>query len=761
MIQSAPRATPALVALEQVFMSTLRAAMPDRVTFHSEYLDLGMFESSGGFEEELVAYLGAKHARARFDLVAVTASTGLRFALRHRARLFAGVPIVFAAVDRRAAADIRLDADVSGVWVSPDWKGTLEAARRLQPEIERAVVVTGASPIDRVWAAEARAQLGRLDRPIELTFVENLSIDAVLDRVAQLPARSVVLLGAFQADGAGRRFFGPEAAARISAASMAPVYAMGDTQLGHGPVGGHVVSFELHGRRAAEVAIRMLGGERPPPIEGETNVYRFDARQLRRWDLDRARLPAASEVLFDEPSLWRAYGGYGVAGLVLLALQTWLIIGLLANRAERRRAQQTLADQLRFETLISDLLASQLTRPASGVETQISRALALIGADLDVDRVMLATRDESRRGVDVTHAWTRDGIPAAPDSLERRTFPWMAARLAEDRVVVVSPRHPLPAEATVDRREMLALGTRSLLAVPLLIEGRVIGVLSCSTVRAEREWSGALIERFRLLAEVFASTLARRRAEVAARESEERFRQQRQELTHALRVNTLGELGASLAHEINQPLSAILMNARALSVLLERGASEQGTMREALADIAADAKRAGDIIDRLRALARKEHVRERGLSLDALVDEVAGLLHQDFVRRGITVHRVTAPGLPPVAGDRIQLQQIFLNLLVNAGDALDGTEREGREITVTTRQPTPKLVEVAVRDTGIGVKDGDLERMFERFVSTKPGGLGMGLAISRSIVEAHGGRIYAKANTERGIAVYVELPVGA
>jgi len=761
LIQVTPRMAPALVAHEQAFTAMLKAAWPGPVTFHSEYLELMLFDQRDSFEEPLVGYLAAKYARTKPDLVAVTASTGLRFALRHRARLFAGVPIVFSAVDRGAAADIVLDDDVSGVWLSPDWRGTLDAARSLQPDLERVVVVTGASGIDRVWTASARAQLARLERPLPITYLDGLAIEALEQRLAALPARSAVLLGAFQRDGAGRTFVNTEVTARIAAVSAAPIYTMGEGSVGLGAVGGHTISFEAQGRRAAELAVRMLRGERPPPEEADTNVFRFDARQLGRWGLDARRLPPGSVLLFAEPSLWQTYRGWVMAAGVVLALQTWLIIGLLASRSQRRRAQQALAGQLRFETLISDLLASQLTVPAGGVDGQVQRALALIGADLDADRVVLAERDADRRRNEVAYSWAREGVSAIPTSLAWRVFPWMSGRLGQGHAVVLSPLRPLPPEAEADRQAMLEHGTRSLLAVPLMVEGRSFGVLSCSTVRSAREWPDALIERLRLLAEVFASALARRRAEATAREIEERFRLQRQELTHALRVNTLGELSASLAHEINQPLSAILVNARAMRTLLGRGPGEQAVMREALDDIAADAKRAGDIIDRLRALSRKEHVARRGLSLDTLVDEVARLLHQDFVRRGITVHRVAAPGLPPVSGDPIQLQQIVLNLLVNAGEALEGVERAAREVALVTGHAAPGLVELAVRDTGIGGKDMDLERMFERFVTTKSGGLGMGLAISRSIAEAHGGRVYAKANTDRGLTVYVELPAEA
>ncbi|HEY3064951.1 MAG TPA: ATP-binding protein [Methylomirabilota bacterium] len=761
LIHVVPRSTPALLAVEQTFTSTLRSITPERLAFHSEYVDLAMFEKKEAFETELVAYLAAKYAHTKLDLVGITGSDALRFTMRHRAQLFAGVPVVFIAVMRRVAADIALDADVSGVWLSTDWKGTLAAARRLQPDVERAVVVSGASPVDRIWAADARAQLARLDNPISITYLEEMSIEGVVERVAALPPRTVVLLGAFLTDATGRRFSGPETSALLSSASPVPVYVLSETQLGYGAVGGRLTSFELQGRRGAEIAAMMLRGERPPPIEPDTLAYRFDARQLRRFGLDARRLPPGSAIEFERPSLWRAYRGYLVAAAALLALQAWTIIVLLANRAQRRRVQQTLAAELRFETLISDLLASHLTLPAAVLDSHVERALALIGAHLDVDRVVLVERDADRRRIEITHAWTRDATSALPRSIESRAFPWISERLAAGHTVVVSPLRPLPAVAETDRRAMLRYGTRSMLAVPLVVEEAVVGVLSCATMRSEREWPEALINRLRLVAKVFASALARREAEAAARESEARFQQQREDLARALRINTLGELGTSLAHEINQPLSAILLNARTLLTLLQRGAAADTTATEALADIAADARRAGDIIARLRALSRKEHAPERGVDLNAVVDEVTGLMHQDFVRRGIVVHRFSTPALPTVSGDRIQLQQIFLNLLVNASEALEGTERGYRDITIATGRPAAGLVEVAVRDSGAGAKHVDIERMFERFVTTKPDGLGMGLAISRSIAAAHGGRIYAKANADRGLTVYVELPAEA
>jgi len=212
------------------------------------------------------------------------------------------VPIVFGGVDRSAAGDIGLGEGISGVWLSVDWAGTLDAALRLQPRIERALVVTGASSAMRVWAEAARSQLEGPGRPVAITYMSAPTMEDVLARVAALSPGTVVLLGPFGRDATGRDFRTPEAGARIAKASAVPVYTVIDGNIGSGVVGGRVVSFEAHGSRQAEIGARLLRGEQPASDETGTNVYRFDARQLQRWNLDAGRLPLGSLVVFDEPS---------------------------------------------------------------------------------------------------------------------------------------------------------------------------------------------------------------------------------------------------------------------------------------------------------------------------------------------------------------------------------------------------------------------------------------------------------------------------
>ncbi len=229
------------------------------------------------------------------------------------------------------------------------------------------------------------------------------------------------------------------------------------------------------------------------------------------------------------------------------------------------------------------------------------------------------------------------------------------------------------------------------------------------------------------------------------------------ELAHVNRVASLGELTASLAHELNQPLTAILSNAQAARLLLDAGPANDDEVRGALDDIVQDDRRAGEIILRIRRLLRKGAIEPAPVDLNGLVGDVAQLAAATAGKRRVAVATRLAPDLPTVTGDPVQLQQVLLNLVINAVDATAQSD-EPRLVTVSTRNGGP-LVEVEVRDTGPGIPADHLPRIFNSFFSTKPDGLGMGLSISRRIVEAHGGRIWAES-PGRGAVFRVALPLG-
>jgi len=249
--------------------------------------------------------------------------------------------------------------------------------------------------------------------------------------------------------------------------------------------------------------------------------------------------------------------------------------------------------------------------------------------------------------------------------------------------------------------------------------------------------------------------------DVTERRAAERLAaEQRRELAHLGRVAIVGELSAALAHEINQPLAAILANARAAQVLLEADGAASDELRAILADIAEDDLRAGAVIHSVRGLVKKGESDPQTLSINEVVGEVLELARADLQHRAIIVSTRLCSPAPRVVGDRIQLQQVLLNLIVNAADAMSETPPPDRLLVVATTMHDGGA-RIEVRDRGSGIAQDALARVFEPFVTTKPDGLGLGLSICRSIVTAHGGSMWAQNNPEGGARLALSLPLAA
>ena len=1001
---------PSIVIADEAIRATLTARSPRPVRFDTEYLESLSDAGGTSFEPELARLLSKKYAHAKPDLI-IAGRGAARFVLERRAQIFPGVPTVLIGLGRAELPTADPGPGVTAVFASLDWAATLDAALTLHPGTRRVVVVHGTSPIDREWMAQARRQLARYEQRVQVQHLAGLPLEALLAEVARLPEGTLVLVGSILTEGGG-----PSLGARVVVQQMVnvssrPIYGVFESLLGHGIVGGRLLSPAAHGVKAAELALRILDGERlglGDSVDDAGSSHMFDARQLARWGISERELPAGSVVRFREPSLWSLYRWQLIGGLSLVALETALIAGLLVERRRRRVAQRALAARLRFERLLADLTATFAKLPPSEVDSEIEQALATIIAALDVDRAALAEFASSGRAIRLTHRQRRPGLEPISPIVDMERYPWTVARLLRGEWVMFARLEDLPPEAETDRQMFRLVGTRSFASVPLRIGGALVGALRVATTTHERTWSAEFLQQLELLAEVFGSALASRRAEANRREQEERFRTMadaapvmiwmsatdtkcdflnkpwleftgrrmeeelgtgwvegvhpddvercldvylsafnerrpfrmeyrlrrhdaqyrwildtgaprfmpdrtfigyvgscvdvsevkeahlavlnsaalneamlesihgrvaaldaggviiatnrawteavagvgalartvvgdnylavcrsagsgdaesqraaaaiedvlarratrvafeygspdlfgarwfemtvellkrpeggalvshvditdrrradeesrlhREELAHALRLTTLGELAASLSHEMSQPLTAILSSAQAARRVLDTPAPErQEVLRAAIDYIIEDSKRAAQVIRRLRALFRKEHAERKPIQINEIIMDVMGLVRSDAVRRRVSMRFELAERLPAVPGDVVQLQQVVLNLMMNAMEAMSPAE-EPRDLTIATLQCEAGLLRLSVRDAGIGVEAAQLEKIFEPFVSTKSEGLGMGLSISRSIVQAHGGRIWATRNPERGLTVHVELP---
>jgi len=233
--------------------------------------------------------------------------------------------------------------------------------------------------------------------------------------------------------------------------------------------------------------------------------------------------------------------------------------------------------------------------------------------------------------------------------------------------------------------------------------------------------------------------------------------EQRRALSHLARVSVLGQLSGALAHELSQPLTSILSNAQAAEHLVRRQAVNPAELGAILQDIVTEDRRAGQVIDRLRALLKRGEMRRQQLDLGELVRDVLELAHAELIVRRVTATTLVEPDLPPVLGDPVQLQQVLLNLILNACEAMSAAPDADRALILTVKTAPGDSVHFSIRDCGTGIPDTVIGRLFEPFVTTKPEGLGLGLSISRTIVAAHGGRLWAENNPDRGTTVHCLL----
>jgi C4-dicarboxylate-specific signal transduction histidine kinase len=233
------------------------------------------------------------------------------------------------------------------------------------------------------------------------------------------------------------------------------------------------------------------------------------------------------------------------------------------------------------------------------------------------------------------------------------------------------------------------------------------------------------------------------------------------ELAHVTRVTTLGQLTASIAHEVNQPLAAIIVNAEACLRWLDRATPDLDEARQAVEQIARDGHRADEVIRRVRALAKKTDTAKTALDVNEVVNEVIVLVRRELASRRVSLRMDLGPDLPLVVADRVQLQQVLLNLVINGIEAMQSVTDRPRELVIRSRRDNAHQVLVAVADSGVGISAEHADRLFSAFFTTKSSGMGMGLSICRSIMEAHGGRLWATANVPHGATFQLTLPLKA
>jgi signal transduction histidine kinase len=500
--------------------------------------------------------------------------------LRHRERLWPGVPVMFTGVAAHRLSDPVFRGGIPASSISIDLPGTVDLAMRLQPEAKRLLLIIGTAAYDRLWQELAPRQLAGYRDKLAIETTAGLSLREIKQTVAGLNSGTIVVFLSLYQDGSERVYSHSQSMGELSKLSRVPIYAVNPYRIRDGALGGSVVNWAGQEAVIGDMARRLLSGEpgsdiRPsPPVPP---VCRIDWRRVEHWNVRASRIPAHCEILFREPPFWVRYQTETILITLIVLLQAAVIGLLLRQRHVRREAQ----------------------------------------------------------------------------------------------------------------------------------------------VQADR---------------------------------------QRVELTHASRLSMVGELSASIAHEINQPLSAIHMNASVAEEMLGSANPRLTELKDILGDIRRDDERASEVIKKLRELLQKRPVEMRQIYIDETLKGVLQLLSVTARHRDMFIRTELGAELPPIHGDRVQLQQVVMNLVMNAIESMTDSPPERRTVTVGTAERPEGWIEVSVRDGGHGIAPDVVASLFDPFFTTKQQGMGLGLSISRTIVQSHGGRIWVETKPD-GATFRFAIPV--
>ena len=708
MVFSENRDLPGNAMMEQAMRAEMVKGSTNRLDFFVENLDASRF-SDANHERAFRDFLRQKYAGQDLDMIVAFMSRDFTLTNELPEQVYAGIPVVFVATTELDIPETLRRPGFTGIFQRYDISGTLSLMFRLQPDTHRVVVIGGTSRTDRLTLDRIRAAAESLDG-IEFEFWTNRPMAEMAAEVAALPHGTAIFLSTLQRDAANQPFFAVQVVQLLLPTASAPMYVLSAGLIGTGVIGGAVVDNESLGTRAGQLAMaRLAGGTDQFPGEVRTvGTPMVDWRALQRWGISTSRLPSDCVIRRKPPlSVWAEHRGLILTIMSVLVAQAFTIAGLLINRRHRQIAEGRARVNQEGRALVAAIVESSDD--------------AIIRKDLNGNII----------------TWNRSA---------ERLFGFDAAEAIGKPITIIVPHSLIAEELDILERARRGEPIHNYETERLHKDGRFIQVsIAISPIFDE---AGKVVGASKICRDI-----------TSAKKAEGEIRRQRAELAHVTRVSTLGQLTAALTHELNQPLGEILRNAEAAELFLQSDQPDLSEIRAILADIRKDDQRAGNVIERMRSLLKRRSLVSDPLDVREVVEDTVALVRPDLLTRGVKLILGIPERLPPVLGDRVHLQQVLLNLILNGMDAMSATPAAERELVVGVSLKTPGRLEVSVAARGTGLPD--TSQLFEPFYTTKPNGMGMGLAISRTIIEAHGGKIRAENNVHRGATFTVSLPVNA
>jgi len=699
--------SPATLAAGTAIRKRLNEESSSKVDIHSSFLDLARFSSEAD-QLRSARYLAEKYADNRPEIIMPLSPEAQRFGIKYRGMFAPDVPIVFCCVTPEMAAAADRPSDATGIYGEFDAGKTIALAQRLQPRARNLVIISGASEMDRQWLASVRDQIRPYEDHLTTEYWIGLPYETLLDRASHLPAETIVLFMTVYGDGTSRSFVPADVLSALTRVASAPIYGPSDNYLGRGIVGGYTDSYELMGSSAANLALEILAGRDPAtiaPKPSENRSYKVDARQLSRWKIAETTLPTGTAVYFRQPTILEEHRYLVLATVFVIFSQATMIATLLIQMFARRRAETSLKESEERWRSVFEMSTVGVALADRNFRFQATNAAfqAMIGRtreELQGLSPLDICAEEERGPLKLVYEQVRKGTHQSCESVQEY-------RSADGAPVWV--------QAYVSR-------IQSDKSKPPLFLATTIDVTD------------------------------RRLAEAASRDA-------LSDLARVARLTTMGEMTASIAHEINQPLCAIVTDGSAGLRWLANETPDIEEARACLTRIVKDGHRASQVISGIRTMLKKGRDTKELLDINELVGDVLTFARGEIESERIVVRTEFKENLSQVFADRVQLQQVVLNLVMNGIDAMATLRDRARVLELRSEQAGPSRVTLTVEDAGTGIDQNVIGRIFEAFFTTKKNGTGMGLSICRSIVAAHGGRLFVSPGDLHGSVFHLELPI--
>jgi signal transduction histidine kinase len=653
----------------------------------AEYLDSQRHDGKE-YTDSLEKLLRYKYGNSRIDAIIASDHYAVKLALAMRGTFHRGVPLVYLGIDRfiwehreEYNPIYGLEEEDGGVF------GTLDLIFSIHRNVKLIYLVadgdTESTPVMLNYVREVERS-GKSGASFK--YLVGMSMEEVDSIVKAASPDSVVVWLHFLKDKNGRLMSVTESQKWLARISPVPVYCPYGFQPGSGIMGGHIISGLAQGRRAAEIVLQIFEGRAPPAFYGSKAplVTKLDYQVMRRFGIGLDDIPADSMVYNKPYSVFQIYRTQILGAMTLIVVLSAMIVYLLLNLARRKQAEEGLVKSQR-------LLAET---------EEIGR---VGGWEIDLNTMKLRWTPEiySIHEVDLSFE------PTVEKAIQ---FYVPASRPAIERLVQRAIEQGEPYDVELDI------------------------ITAKGNLRSVHGIGRADLEHRRVYG--FFQDIT------ALKQNEREMGQLRLELTHANRVLILNEISGSIAHEINQPLAAILNNASAVKILLSEAQDKREEIPEIVEDIIKDVNRAADIVRKLRGLVKKGDESFEPLPINSLIHDVLALLNSTLTMNNVTLQLNLKPDLASIKGDRVRLQQVLLNLVMNSLDAMNAMP--SRILTVRTEMDAPDIITVSVSDSGPGITEAGRALLFEPFYTTKRNGLGLGLSICQSIIKEHGGLIWGE-----------------